>query len=538
MTLAAQGTAEHAPAPFEKEEALAFAARLRGEFAEIYPSAWSIDWDRIPCIFKRYPDLPVSWLPEAHPPFLHAPASSAAGTLAGLDEEHQLGTILQCAYGVTSLRWYPEGIAKSSPTEPQSIHRDAHYQIRRPTPSGGVTFPGEIYLCYRGDGLRGPGLYHYDGGRHALVLLTSADPAQFGADSAAADLLREYRWVLIVTVAFWKNYFKYADFSYRLSALDMGAVLGQLFRVAECIGQPVRARWQFSDRLVSQALGLTGQREGPYTLVGIGDPVAPVRPVPAAACAGTMEYTGDEKPPPPDSGAIRMQEACLREPPVFGKLTPSGFPRAGERVPLPKPPALPPQTCAQAFGRTALGEQFRASPLTASALSAMLAEVCRGVASDLFAVPSDPLAYPVLGVVVRNVPGVPAGAYFYDPAAGELVRAAAGDFGPALQASMFASYMNIGQVPACLHVMGSSDFQIGTWGVRGLRIEHTLAGVMTQRLLVAVHALGLSGHPVLGITTRVIEAVYQLQGTGLTPLITLPVGAARRALYLETTTVG
>ncbi|MCG3039541.1 SagB family peptide dehydrogenase [Streptomyces sp. S1A] len=514
--------------PFDAAGVDAFVRRLRGSYEEIHPRHWQIDWKNIPSPFRWYVDLPRTDLPTL-PRAVAAGGPTAAAAFADAAPAARLGMLLQAGYGLTGVRWYPEGIAKSSPEEPTPVHRNPHYQLRRAVPSGGVTYPAECYVAVAGvDGLDA-GVHHYDAVRHALAVLSLGRPP--------AELTPPEGCVrLVLTQPLWKNHFKYGDFSYRLGAMDTGAVVGQFALTARSWGLPCRVTFGVDERRILEWLGLDPDQEAaPAVLdITVGD-------APAAAGLGEApppgrpRWLGMTAPPGPGTGSRRMHGACLAaarpgRPVDLPPVEPADL--AG-RVDAELPAATPrPLAVADSWGRSALGEQLRGSPLPAETLAEWLPEVLAPLDCDVPGSEDTPM-HPRCVLIARSVPGIPPGAYLPHRDGRRLSRLAGGDFGAPAQRSMFADYMNIGQAPLIAVMVGSTDPHRGAGGPVGYRTQHLLAGVLAQRLTVCAARAGLTAHPVLGFVSGLLDDALGLVPRHLTSLLMVPVGTYRRGLYLE-----
>lgn len=504
--------------PLDAEGVDAFVHRLRGTFAQIYPANWSIDWRNVPSPFRWYDDLPRIDLPPLPRRLLRGGPEVAQG-----EPLDRLGALLHAAYGVTGLRWYPEGIAKSSPEEPLPVHRDPHYQLRRAVPSGGVTFPAECYLTIGAGEARG--VYHYDATRHALVPLALGTPPP-GIGRADGGLR------IVLTVPLWKNHFKYGDFSYRLGAMDTGAVVGQFALVARQWGRRCRVSFAVDESLLLAQLGLDASEEAAPVVVDI-DPGAGAAPAGPIARVGSLSWRGRGQVDPA-AGARRMHAACL----LAGGPGTSSVDLAA--VPVDDLPTgratLPsvvdePVTVADARDRTALGEQFRGEPIDARYVARWMAQVSAPLDCDVPGA-GDGLAHPRCLLLANAVTGIEPGAYFPLPG-GELAELASGSFGELVQSSLFGSYMNFRQAPLLAVLVGAAEPQRGANGPVGYRDQHVLAGLLAQRLAVAASRDGYSAHPVLGFVSGELDGPLGLARRGLTSLLVIGVGRYRRALYLE-----
>ncbi|MDF3292244.1 hypothetical protein [Streptomyces silvisoli] len=523
-TATASGTA-----PLDTDGVDAFVRRLRGTFAEIYPTNWQIDWRNVPSPFRWYDDLPRIDLPPLPRQLLRG-GPTAADAVADRGLLAWLGALLHAGYGLSGVRWYPEGIAKSSPEEPTPVHRDPHYQLRRAVPSGGVTFPAECYVTVgTGDAQLPAGVYHYDATRHALVpLATGRPPLGIGRADGGVRI--------VLTVPLWKNHFKYGDFSYRLAAMDTGAVLGQFALVARQWGRPCRVSFGVDERLLLAQLGLDDADEAAPVVVDVGPGAGETDAAPAERAStgvGVLPWRGGKRVDPA-AGATRMHAACLLASRPGEPLDLAPVPV--DELPVSRQATLPsvadePVTVADALARTALGEQFRGEPVGPHEVARWMAQVAAPLDCDVPGAGSG-IAHPRCLLLARAVTGTAPGAYLPLPH-GELAELATGTFGEVVQASLFGSYMNFRQVPLIAVLVGAADPQHGVNGPVAYRGQHLLAGLLAQRLAVAASRDGYSAHPVLGFVSKDLDEPLGLAERGLTSLLVIGVGRYRRGLYLE-----
>ncbi|PJJ02993.1 SagB-type dehydrogenase family enzyme [Streptomyces sp. 2333.5] len=519
--------------PFDDAGVDGFVRRLRGSYEEVHPQHWQIDWRNIPSPFRWYVDLPRRDLPTMSRA-VAAGGPAAVAAFAASDPATRLGALLQAGYGLTGVRWYPDGIAKSSPEEPTPVHRNPHYQLRRAMPSGGVTYPAECYVVTAGTEGLDAGMYHYDAVRHALAVLAGGrPPAELTPPAGSVRI--------VLTQPLWKNYFKYGDFSYRLGAMDTGAVVGQFALAARSWNLRARVAFGVDERRITDLLGLDAEEEAAPAVVDIalGDPAEAERgrAVGAAAPVGRPRWLGASAPPGPTTGTRRMHAACLAagRPGRPIDLPPVALEDVADRVDAELPAVSGrPVSVADSWARSALGEQLRGSPLPADVLADWLTTVLAPLDCDATGSgDGNGLTHPRCVLVVRSVPGVPPGAYVPHQDGRRLARLAEGDFGPVVQRSMFAHYMNVGQAPLIAVMVGATEPHRGASGPVGYRTQHLLAGVLAQRLAVCAARDGRSAHPVLGFVSGVLDEAFGLGARRLTSLLMVPVGGYRRGLYLE-----
>ncbi len=112
------------------------------------------------------------------------------------------------------------------------------------------------------------GVYHYDAARHCLVLLREGqyDSYLFRALGGRCNLSACFGTVFVSSM-FWKNFYKYNNFSYRLQGLDAGVLIGQLLEVSKVFGFSSGVYFQYLDRAVNHLLGLDEKEESVYAVI-------------------------------------------------------------------------------------------------------------------------------------------------------------------------------------------------------------------------------------------------------------------------------
>jgi SagB-type dehydrogenase family enzyme len=234
----------------------AFLHDLHFDVDKVRPPDWIPDWSDAPLPYKLYRGLPTVPLPASVPLTLEAPPVVPATP----DLTH-IGHLLWYVYGIHRLSQTSLSLeAAASGTGPA-------YVQRRFLPSGGALYPNELYVY-----LRLPevpwGIYHYDAAHHRLVLLREGrfDPYLRRTLADRIDVSACFATVFVSTV-FWKGFFKYADFAYRLQAVDSGVAVGQVLEVARRFGYTAGVCFQFLDRAVNHLLGLSDADESVYAVV-------------------------------------------------------------------------------------------------------------------------------------------------------------------------------------------------------------------------------------------------------------------------------
>ncbi len=140
------------------------------------------------------------------------------------------------------------------------------------SPSGGARHPIELYVCARRvDGLPS-GLYHYDGSRHRLNLLTRHSrrvrvqrylPTQFWYEEAAVLVF----FTAVTARYLWK--YTYAR-AYRALLIEAGHQCQTFCLVATSLGLAPFCSMALADSCIEQDLGLDGVSESVLYAAGVG----------------------------------------------------------------------------------------------------------------------------------------------------------------------------------------------------------------------------------------------------------------------------
>jgi SagB-type dehydrogenase family enzyme len=405
-----------------------------------------------------------------------------------------LGRLLFHTFAVSRVRADAHGGMTATPGRPAPAGHASPVLLRRPVPSGGSMYPAEVYVV-------GDGVHHYDPYRHELVDLgRRAGP---GLPPAC----------LVLTHRFWKNFYKYGDFAYRLGAVDVGVALGRVLRLAG-----TSTLWTaFDDTRVEANLGLDGDDEAAYAVVGL----------PAA----TPPPTAGSRPPEVLERSRRIRRSArfdalhraARHPGAAGEPS-AAPPPAGPGTPLPPPsPTGPGRT--DMLTRTCAGARFDGRPAGPQALADVLHHTAAALGLPIGRALS-------LYVAVHRVTGVGGGWYRYRPDRHDLVpvgHGLAADTGRVLQEALFAASLNIELAAFTVHIAAPAGDRCPS--VRGWREQQMAVGIAVEAITLRATTAGLSGHPVLGFDVGRVEHAYGLTGDGIQAQVS--VGSARPGLNWE-----
>jgi SagB-type dehydrogenase family enzyme len=514
----------------------AFLHNLHFDIEKASPPDWEVDWDDAPLTYKIYRDLPV------FPLSLEVPLTLEGGNGPTKLDLEGIGHFLWYAYGLTQVSQVP----RSSESE------DLMQSFRRFPPSGGGLYPSELYVYLKMEEVPA-GVYHYDAAHHRLVLLREGDFDSYVTKALGEtfDMTSCFGTVFVSTM-FWKNFYKYNNFSYRLQGLDAGVLLGQLLEVAKRFGIASGVCFQFLDRAINHLLGLSKEEESTYAVI-------PLSAEPAFWCTDESysdghvtstelcrELTGIQPEHYVRSKRIRefpmltkMNEASMIESTQsFRPIDPkNGAECEGHVVTLPIVKRLSHDLAAVCRKRFSPEMDFALGKVSQLQLAALLQEATASFSyrNDLDGTNENNEHRVSLYVCLYNVEDIQDGAYHYDSTTHSLRQIQSGDHRLQLQYGMSLDIMNFQQVPICIHVVGDQDHSKKQLGYRGYRIQQMEAGMLVQKLLIAASALGMNGHPLLGFDVNMCDELYKIGGgpQGKTSLIQVPIGHYRNRPWLK-----
>ncbi|TFE28651.1 SagB family peptide dehydrogenase [Cohnella luojiensis] len=509
----------------------AFLHNLHFDTGKIRPLDWKVDWDDAPLPYKLYRGLPVFPFSPEVPLTLEERKAPAKPGL------REIGHFLWYVYGLTQLC--------------QSIYSLDSTLFRRFVPSGGGLYPNELYVYLKMEDLPA-GMYHYDVAHHRLVLLREGlfDSYLVQALGNRCDVSACFGTVFVSTM-FWKNFFKYNNFAYRLQGLDAGVLIGQLLEVSKRFGFSSGVYFQFLDRAVNHLIGLSEQEESVYAVIPLS--VEPEitwfdngnkRDGNVSASELCRELTEIQHQHHVRSQRvmeypmlIKMnEESMLETTRTFREMEKEKIVHSEEQaVALPDVNRLSYDLTSVSRKRYSPGMDFILRKINQLQLAALLQEATASFSyrNDLDGDNVNSESRVSLNACLYGIEGIPDGAYQYDSAAHALRLIRLGDHRFWLQQGMSMYDVNLFQVPICLHVEGYRDHFKTALGYRGYRIGQMEAGMLVQRLLLAASAIGMGGHPLLGFDVRLCDEIYKMAPQGKTTLIQIPVGTYRPNPRLE-----
>ncbi|MFD9627316.1 SagB family peptide dehydrogenase [Peribacillus muralis] len=511
-----------------------FLHNLHFDIEKASPPDWEVDWEDAPLPFKLYRGLPQFPLTLEVPLSLDGPADfSKCG-------EGGIGDFLWYAYGLTQISQAPRA------SEPDDLMQS----FRRYPPSGGGLYPSELYVYLKTEGFP-DGVYHYDAAHHQLVLLREGNYDSYLTKSLGDRCnLSACFGAVFVTTMFWKNFFKYNNFSYRLQGLDVGVLIGQLLEVAKRFGMHTKVCFQFMDRAINHLLGLSEEEESTYAMIALSKERANVctsdKNTEAVTSADLCRELPDiqtehyvrslvvkEFPMVTTMNRASMIETSRTIKPIEPK---EGRKCEGHVIALPIVKRLSYDLASVCKKRFSPEMDFVLGKVSQVQLALLLQESTASFAyrNDLDKSSEDTKHRISIYVSLYNVEDLENGSYQYDGKTHSLILIRPGDHRHQLQSGMSLDILNFQQVPICIHVAGDRTYFKSQLGYRGYRIQQMEAGMLVQRILLAASALGMNGHPLLGFDVHMCDELYKMSGPqGKTSLIQIPIGPYRNRPWLK-----
>jgi SagB-type dehydrogenase family enzyme len=516
----------------------AFLHQLQFDPDKVKPQNWETDWEDAPLPYKLYRRLPAFPLSAEVPLTLEHKPECAEPTLRGL------GHFLWYTFGLTQLSQAVSGPeAGDEWGSPMQL-------CRRYVPSGGGLYPSELYLYLKLEDLP-HGVYHYDVAHHRLILLREGDyDCYLGKALGNRCDIPACFGVAFVSTMFWKNYYKYNNFSYRLQGLDAGLLLGQLLEVAKRYGFQTGVYFQFLDRAVNHLLGLSEHEESAYAVVPLSaepdtewfyenkdeDFISAADLCKELAAVEHEHYIRSRRVAEYPV-VLKMNAAAMTDSPQWfrqiGREEEASDKNAAYR--LPHVNRLSYDLASVLRERYSPENEYVLRTVSSTCLAALLQEVMASFKyrNDLDGKLPSPEPRVSLYCCFYGVEGIGNGAYRYDGSEHALRLVRTGDLRSWLQRGMALDNVNLYQVPLCFHVAGDTNHHFEKLCYRGYRIQQMEAGMLVHRLLLAAAASQMGGRPLLGYDANTSDEIYGMVSRGHTSLIQIPVGHCRRRSRLE-----
>lgn len=397
----------------------------------------------------------------------------------------------------------------------------------------GARYHLEIYLvCQDLPGL-GAGVYHYAANDHSLRQIRRGDfrQALIKATGAEPSVARA-PVTLIVTSTFWRNAWRYVERAYRHAYWDMGTTLSNVLALAASASMPAKVVLGYVDAEVNLLLDVDGEREAAVGLVALGhasqEPPAapevkrlnlPTEPVSSSEIEFPEIITmhrasslgsGDE--------VARWRSNPLRrtvaEP--AGKLVPL------EPISRDKLTDRPLDDIVRS--RRSVRNYKAETPAPFDSVSTLLDITSHGFLADCLNHTAVPLSDRYL--IVNNVAGLEPGLYLHHPHRQAIELLEAGDF--RRDAERIASnHPYAGDAHVNSYSLVDLQPILDRYGNRGYRVAQTEASLLTSKLHLAAHAVGLRAIAQTSLDNEIIE-LFSPHATGKSYLFALIFGILRK----------
>ncbi|HEU5375041.1 MAG TPA: SagB family peptide dehydrogenase [Ktedonobacteraceae bacterium] len=521
-------------------------ARRYLKAAQQYPDFHEVQWESAPLLNKLYSStarLPLSYArPDLNEDRLESTFSSA-----------QFGQMLADIYGNVRLQWtltaiYNAHFAGTSMRPLDTKRKTFKLDLLRPVPSGGGLFPCELYLLIDNFPASGAanGIYHYDAFHHALDPIRQEEGHLSTLQAAMAEPghARHAPVTFMFSCSFWKNAFKYGEFSYRLQCLDLGVVIAQSLEVARRYHMHGTINYQFYDDILNGLLALDPLYESVYAVATFSFDHTPVStlPAPGRQAYQQSDTTGAVLGPAAQGtitpgGSARSLAAW----PLLAELHQAALIHEGTGFPgtLPMPPLElpggvqfklsrhvddnPPDLLTGLRKRHSSRQFFMPGALTFSQFSRLLLATNPDHISDI----GEPLGFSrsiLIYCVVNNVSDLRPGIYCYVPADSTLIAVHEVNMFYEMQKLLPAvAYRSIYHIGAHVFLVGSYEDGLQNYGDRWYRVQNMEAGTMLQRIYLAAAALDLGCDTALAYPVEEMNHLLQLPA-GLTTLAQVLLG--------------
>jgi SagB-type dehydrogenase family enzyme len=504
-----------------------FLYKLHYETAKITPPDWEVNWEDAPLPYKLYTtDLPVVELNRNYTDTL---SPSSHPTLADLSQ------FLSFSYGITHL--------SESFLSMDSV--DTWMTYRRYVPSGGALYPSEVYLYVKLHELP-TGIYHYDAAHHSLICLREGNFDDY-LDQALGnrcDMSKCFAAVFVSTF-FWKNFFKYHNFSYRLQGLDAGFLLGQMLEVGKHKEFGTGVYYQFLDGAINHLLGIHEDEESVYAVLPLSidnnmkwfEDIKDVQTTSAKLCEELvpihLQHYMKSKVVHPYPMLRKLNQACMLH--TFSNDKKRSINNVSPLVKIPQTNDISNSFSKACRHRYSPGQDFVLKPLQFETISHLLNELTfmshyrNDIDQDISLLRSRVS----LRFTSYGVEGLSNGMYEVCTSTHKIKQISQGDYRMALQDGLLSDFVNMAQIPLSFNFSGSRNHYQELYGYRGHRIQHMETGILAHKLLLAASLQSMNGHPVLGFDVPSYDGLFQLGKYERTSLLQIPIGYHRPPARLQ-----
>jgi SagB-type dehydrogenase family enzyme len=476
---------------------------VMGTPPDVEDPIWQQDWSLEPFPFKIYETLPPLTLPRTFAPSALPGLEALART--GVEPR---GEAVPDRAALARLALLSNGLLDRRVTSPRG--RTIEF---RTAASTGARYHLELYFICADLPELEAGVYHYAAHDHSLRQLRSGDfRAELVAATGGDPALSEAPVVLAMTSTFWRNAWRYKARAYRHTFWDAGTSLAQALAVAASLALPTQVNLGYADAAVNALLGVDGEREATVVLCALGRRKGTGSAVPAARALEPLDYP---------TRVISPREVTFTAIPAMhvASTLASGTEAAAWRAaplrrvpPEPHGPLLPLQPLSAEsipsapiediiMGRRSTRHYDRATPISFTAFSTLLAHASHGFAADCL--DRSALSLHDLYLIVNHVEGIAPGIYLHHPQRQAVELLKEGDFRAQAQRLAFdQDYAGDAHVN-CYYLTDLRPV-LERYGNRGYRLAQLECSLAAGKVHLGSHALGLRA---VGSTSRDDEVV-------------------------------
>ncbi|WP_317232376.1 nitroreductase family protein [Clavibacter capsici] len=462
---------------------------------------WHADWANAPLTVTDHRTAPLR---------LVAPLTLGAGLLGDrpVPISRAVADVCHAAYGTVAAR-----ISVNLNDRPEVHARAGSVKWGRGAASGGGRYCVDAYLVHGGDEDLPPGVHHYSAVANGWETLQRHDRTEeLRRIQGYPDRAVAY---LVLTIDYWRSSFKYSDFAYQATSMDVGTFFGA---ERELLGDDVAGSldMEVDETAIADLLGIRADDRGVYAVQPWGRVVAgsvpagreAATPAPAALPA----HSRDVRPVRfPTTAALQRDMAAE---------APDRSARELVRCVVPSPARA---ERARAWRELAEREtsfgRFGQGTIPLAALRELLDEGRR--AAEAVAGGSPRPTRTAHLVYADRVEGLDAGLYL-DEGDG-LRRLRDGDHSAFLESTYFLrNYM--GRLAACTVLLcGDVVPASAASGVRGYRRTNAVIGAACQALLTRAGRLGVATGTALGFDVAAHSEHAGLDD-GMSPMLMIMLG--------------
>lgn len=461
---------------------------------------WLVPWVGAPATASYFPGCQLRTLP--------LPQAGAGIYSHGAAQTVQTITDgLYLAYAPTALR------LSVNLNDEVSVHSHASsVKWGRTTASGGGRYCVDIYLVQGENGDIPTGVHHYSPVHNGWEHLDPHDRTEeLRIIQGYAERAQRY---VCYSINYWQSAFKYNDFAYQATAMDIGTIIGSLYALW---GARTAGSWDMNvnEPALADLLGLDSRDDGVYAVQAWGS-VPPQQPrSPGVTSRGRRGATAMRGGLPPHRFAttIALQRAMATEH--------HRDQHQATTVGTSSQPADLSRRVADALGRETSFGRFTGAPIDLTALDEVLA--AGADAARALTLSTDCVEWEYL-VYASNVNGLEPGLYRRAEGESDLQLLRKGSQQEFLASSYFLRNYD-GRLAAATVIVCASIFEASQRdGVHGYRFVNALAGACCQGISTGAVRAGLGTGTALGFDARAVADHAKLDAERMCPLLMIMIG--------------